>query len=85
MKRGILTTLNARIEWETFWSLKREAKVKRVSLSALVRQILRASLPESSSHPSAASESSERETAPPPSQPSPKLPSSPDQAEERRS
>lgn len=79
-----LTTLNIRIEWETFWSLKREAKVRRISLSALVRQLLRASLPEPSNHPSAACESSERETAPPPSQPSPGRPSSPDQAEERR-
>ena len=84
MKREILTTLNVRIEWETFGSLRREAKVRRISLSALVRQILRASLPEPSSHPSAASGSSGRETAPPPSQPSPGRLSNPDQAEERR-
>ena len=85
MKRGILTALNVRIEWETFWSLKREAKVRRVSLSALVRQILRASLPEPSNPPAPACESFGQETAPPNSQISPGRPSSPDQAEERRS
>ena len=85
MKRGILTVLNVRIEWETFWNLRQEAKVRRISLSALVRQILRASLPEPPNHPSAASGSSGQGTALHPLQPSPKLPLKPDQAEERRS
>lgn len=79
-----LTTLNIRIEWDTIRVLRAEAKVRRISLSALVRQLLRAFLPEQPSHPSATFESSVRETAPPPSQPSPGRPSSPDQAEERR-
>ena len=45
MKRDALYPVNVRVERETVRELRQEAKLRKVSPSALIRQLLRASLP----------------------------------------
>lgn len=80
-----LTHMTFRIEWGTIRGLRQEAKARKISLSAWVRQILHASLPAGKGHPSTGSGSSAQGTVPPQQQPSQGLPSGPVPTEERRS
>ena len=77
--------LSVRIEWEIIQKLKQEARVRKVSLSALARQLLRSCLSGSSGLPSEGSESFARGIVPQRPQPSPGLSSGLDPAEGQHS
>ena len=73
MKRDALYPVNVRVERETVRELRQEAKLRKVSPSALIRQLLRASLLWPPSLPVRESWPSSRQAVPLPPRSSPKL------------
>ncbi|MFA5806768.1 MAG: ribbon-helix-helix protein, CopG family [bacterium] len=74
MKRERLYPVNVRVELETVQELRREAKLRKVSPSALIRQLLRASLPLLAGLRAAGPGSPGRQSDPPPRRPGPGRP-----------
>jgi len=69
-----LYPVNVRVERETVRELRQEAKLREVSPSVLIRQLLRASLPLLSGLRAAGPGSPGRQTDPPPRRPGPGRP-----------
>ena len=69
-----LYPVNVRVEWDVVQELHQEAKLRKVSPSALIRQLLRASLPLLAGLRAAGPGSPGRHSGPPPGRRAPRLP-----------
>ena len=74
MKREALYTVNVRVERDVVQELRREAKLRKVSPSALIRQLLRVSLPLLAGLRAVGPGSPGRRSDPPPRRPGPGRP-----------